>query len=174
MWHLASRSPGLDLNSAYTYLILCRHFSRTCLVAQAPQGLAGFVTGYLLPDRTDTLFLWQIAVAPTHRRTGLGRRLIGSLLADLVPLGIRYLHATVTPGNDASLALFSSVARDNGVECLQSPFFSAEMFPAEDDPSSPHQPELLLQLGPFGRSGTKNGDGNKRRLHHAGDQRTRK
>ena len=158
MWHLASRSPGIDLNSPYTYLILCRHFSRTCLVARASEGLAGFVTGYLLPDRTDTLFVWQIAVASTHRRTGLGRRLVDSLLTDLVPLGIRHLQATVTPGNEASLALFSAVARDNGVECRRSPFFSAEMFPAEDDPSSPHQPEWLLHLGPFDRSGKRNGD----------------
>jgi L-2,4-diaminobutyric acid acetyltransferase len=157
MWHLASRSPGLDLNSPYTYLILCRHFSRTCLVARAPEGLAGFVTGYLLPDRTDTLFIWQIAVASTHRRTGLGRRLVDSLLTDLVPLGIRHLQATVTPGNEASLALFSAVARDYGVECRRSPFFSAEMFPAQD-PASPHQPELLLHLGPFDRSGKRNGD----------------
>lgn len=158
MWHLARRSPGLDLNSPYTYLILCRHFSRTCLVAQAPEGLAGFVTGYLLPDRSDTLFVWQIAVASTHRRTGLGRRMVDSLLTGLVPLGIRHLQATVTPGNRASLALFSSVARDLGVECRESPLFPAEMFPAEDNPSSPHEPELLLQLGPFDRSGKQDGD----------------
>ena len=68
------------------------------VVAESPEGLAGFVTGYLLPDQTDTLFVWQIAVASTHRRTGLGRRLIDSLLTDLVPRGIRHLQATVTPG----------------------------------------------------------------------------
>lgn len=157
MWLLASQSPSLDLNSPYSYLVLCRHFPETCLVAEFGGKLAGFVTGYLPPGRPDTLFTWQIAVAATARRTGLGRRLIDGLLDRLVPTGVRYLEATVSPGNQASRALFQAVARDRGVALKESPFFDESLFPVREG-GPRHEPEVLLHLGPFDRSGTQVGD----------------
>lgn len=158
MWQLTSQSPALDLNSTYSYLLLCRHFSQTCLVAECGSDLplAGFVTGYLPPGHPDTLFVWQIAVAADARRTGLGRRLIDALLDRLLPTGVRFLQATVSPGNQASRALFRSVARDRGVHLQESAFFDETLFPAEAG-SPMHEPEMLLQLGPFDRTGRQDG-----------------
>lgn len=147
MWRLAEESGSLDLNSAYSYLILCRHFSSTCLVAETENVLVGFLTGYLLPEQPDTVFVWQIAVAPQARRTGLGRRMVESLLDRLGPSGIRYLQATVTPSNEASRNLFRSIARNHGVGCEESEFFPAALFP--DRGGGAHEPEMLLRLGPF-------------------------
>lgn len=153
MWDLARQAPGLDLNSAYSYLILCRHFPETCVVAGSGRTLAGFLTGYLPPGRDDTVFVWQIAVAPGARRGGLGRRLIEALLDRLHPAGVRFLEATVSPGNQASLALFRAVARDHHVQYTESPFFEAEDFPTDGAGAAPHPPEMLLRLGPFERRG---------------------
>jgi L-2,4-diaminobutyric acid acetyltransferase len=153
IWRLARESQTLDLNSPYSYLLLCRHFPETCLVAESEGNLTGFVTGYRPPGRDDTVFIWQIAVASHSRRTGLGRQLVDSLLARLTPAGVRFLEATVAPGNHSSRSLFFSVARDNRVPCTESPFFGRELFPAAGEGASPHEPELLLRLGPFERRG---------------------
>lgn len=149
MWDLARQSPTLDLNSPYSYLILCRHFADTCVVADLGGELAGFLTGYLLPQRSDTVFVWQIAVSAVAQRSGLGRSMVTTLLDRVLPRGVRFLEASATPENSASHALFRSVARRHGVRCTESPFFRAEHFPAEGEGAIPHQPELLLRLGPF-------------------------
>lgn len=71
LWALA-RISGLDLNSPYAYVLWCRDFAATSLVARDRTGtIRGFVTGYVRPEAPDTYFLWQIAVDPAYR----GRRL---------------------------------------------------------------------------------------------------
>ena len=34
LWEITKTSGTLDLNSVYHYLIMCRHFSKTCIVAE--------------------------------------------------------------------------------------------------------------------------------------------
>lgn len=160
MWGLTARCSALDLNSPYSYLLMCRHFAQTCLVAESQGTLVGFVTGYHPPGRNDTIFVWQIAVAPESRRSGLGRRLIDTLLDRLVPTGVRFLEATVAPKNQASLNLFRSVARDHGVHYRESVFFEPELFDS-GELATPHETEILLQLGPFNRAGIHDGDREK-------------
>jgi len=149
MWRLTKGCPGLDLNSPYSYLLLCRHFSDTCLVAEADEALKGFVTGYLPPGRPDTIFVWQVAVAPDSRRLGLGRRLVDALLDRALRAGVPFLEATVTPSNEASRRLFRAVARDRGADYQESKFFDPEHFPDDGTDPDPHEPELLIRLGPM-------------------------
>lgn len=163
IWELVGRSPGLDLNSPYCYLLLCSHFADTCLVAYSDNGrLAGFVAGYQPPGRPDTIFVWQVAVAPEARRTGLGRRLVEALL-DRAPGGVDYLEATVTPSNTASLQLFRAVARDRGAGLTQDPFFGSELFPSGGNDPPAHEPELLLRAGPLGRAHLLHQDSDRQR-----------
>lgn len=144
MWRLVRQSGGLDLNSPYAYLLLCRHHHRTCLVVEEEGQLVGFVTAYVPPAEPDVVFVWQIAVAASHRRRGLARRLIRQLL-DRCPY-VRFLECTVTPSNHASLQLFRDLAAAQGTGFSRTPGFAAGDFP----PGSPaHEQEDIVRIGPL-------------------------
>lgn len=51
IWRIARDSEVLDLNSSYSYLLWCRDFAATSVVARGADGEpVGFVTGYLRPE----------------------------------------------------------------------------------------------------------------------------
>lgn len=80
MWRIARDSQALDLNSSYSYLLWCRDFAGTSVVARGEDGgPIGFVTGYVRPERPQTLVVWQVAVDDEHR----GRGLAGAMLDGL-------------------------------------------------------------------------------------------
>lgn len=146
LWELA-KATGLDENSPYAYLMVCRDFARTSVAARADDGmLVGFVTGYRRPDVADTLFVWQVGVAGRARRSGLASAMLAHLRDRLVPEGVRYVEATVTPGNVASDRLFRRFAADAGAEVRRTPLFAASAFPAVDPP---HDAEALYRIGPL-------------------------
>jgi L-2,4-diaminobutyric acid acetyltransferase len=140
LWRLARDSQTLDLNSAYTYVMCCRDFAATSVVARNADGVCGFVIGFARPERPRTLFVWQVAVDVTQRGRGLGRHMLDYLADDRY----RYVEATVTPGNMASDRLFSSFARGRNAELERTPLFGAELFPGD------HEPEVLYRIGPLG------------------------
>lgn len=142
---LAKASGTLDVNSLYHYLILCRHFGQTCVAAEHQGKVAGFVTAYLPPSLPDTIFVWQVAVDETMRGRGLGRAMLASLQQRVRPLGVKYMDATITPSNQASVRLFTSVAKH-----LNAPFaFGETVFSAADFGKTRHEPELLFHIGPI-------------------------
>jgi L-2,4-diaminobutyric acid acetyltransferase len=143
MWRLVRDSGTLDLNSGYAYLLLCRHFRNTCLLAEDDDGaIAGFVVGYRPPDAEDTMFVWQIGVSTRHRRRGVGRTLLLALLDRLER--VRFLEATVTPSNEPSRRLFRSVARSLDARFETRPYFDEDVLPESD-----HEPETLVRIGPL-------------------------
>lgn len=144
IWQLVRDSQVLDTNSAYTYLLLCRQFRDTCVVAEAGDEVAGFVTAYLPPAEPRTLFVWQIGVELSHRGHGLAGRLLDHAVALPACRDVEWLTATVTPDNTASQALFHSFARRNGAECRVVPYFDRELFPGDG-----HEPEELYRIGPL-------------------------
>ena len=75
IWRIARDSRTLDLNSSYSYLLWCRDFAGTSVVARDAGGEpVGFVTGYFRPERPHTLVVWQVAVdASQPRRRPAGR-----------------------------------------------------------------------------------------------------
>ncbi len=149
LWRLA-RDVGLDENSAYSYLMFCRDFAATSVVARGPAGvLLGFVTGYRRPDAADTLFVWQVGVAPPARRTGLGARMLDHLRRRPALAGVRFVEATVTPGNVASDRLFRRFGADAGAAVACRLGFAASMFP---DGSPSHADEILYRIGPLQRT----------------------
>lgn len=145
MWRIARDSRTLDLNASYAYLLWCRDFAATSVVATVDGDPAGFVTGYVRPDRDDTLMVWQVAVDEAHRGRGLARRMLDHVADRAVAraAGITRLETTITPDNEASIALFTSFAagRDAGVE--REPVFPAELFP------DGHATELLFRIRPL-------------------------
>ena len=146
MWRLARDSQALDLNSPYMYLLGASHFAETSIVARAGDSTVGFGFGYRRPDSPDTLFVWQIAVAPPWRGCGIAQAMLTELTNRLRPAGCRFLEATVTPDNRPSAALFTGFARALGLPLdNRTVLFSDRDFPA----GTPHQPEVLYRIGPF-------------------------
>lgn len=144
IWEIVRDGGPLDLNSVYCYLVLCRDFGETCLVAEDAGRVVAFVTGYRLPDRPDTLFVWQIGVDAAHRGAGLATRLLKDLLARPGCRGARFLETTIGPSNAASRALFAGLARDLGTAMDEAGGFGADLFPG-----SGHEPEVRYRIGPL-------------------------
>jgi L-2,4-diaminobutyric acid acetyltransferase len=110
LWRLASESKVLDVNSRYAYLLWCRDFADTSVIARRAddQQALGFVTGYRRPEMPDTLFVWQVAVDERARGEGLAGRMLDSLVEAVDD--VQHLETTITSDNDASIALFTKFA----------------------------------------------------------------
>jgi len=143
MHALVERCKPLDVNSLYCYLILCEHFSSTCVVAEADGETVAMMTAYIPPDRPDTLFVWQIAVDASQRGRGVARKLFSHLLQRSHLADIRFIEATVNPSNDASRGLFHSLAATHNCDVTE-----AELFPASLFGEGGHEQENLLRVGP--------------------------
>lgn len=143
LWRLARDSHTLDVNSRYSYLLWCRDFADTSLVARDADRPVGFITGYRRPDADDTLFVWQVAVSSHLRRQGLARRMLDHLAARQIPHGVRHVEATVTPDNLPSTRLFESFAQANRATLTRDELFSERML------GDGHQPEVRFRIGPL-------------------------
>jgi L-2,4-diaminobutyric acid acetyltransferase len=145
---LAAHAGSLDVNSSYAYVLWCRDFARTSIVAEARAQVVGFITGYLRPDQPDVLFVWQVAVDEAARGRGVGARLLDAALASEAAAGCAYLEATVTPSNASSWGLFRGLARRRGVPCREEEEagFVAALFP-----DGGHEGEVLVRIGPLRR-----------------------
>lgn len=142
---LVAACPPLDVNSTYAYLLLCRHFSGTCVRAARAGSTVGFVSAYRPPQRDDTIFVWQVAVDASCRGQGLALRMLRELLERPALRGCRYLETTVSPSNGASMTVFYRLARDLGAPVAQE-----EMFEEADFGDEPHESEKLIRIGPIG------------------------
>lgn len=125
IWRLIDSCETLDENSLYCNLLQCDHFADTCVAAErADNGaLAGWVSGYLLPDTENTLFVWQVAVDKSVQGMGVGKKLLSALLERDACQDVSRLKTTITSDNEASWALFSSLARAHGGRLSHKPHF---------------------------------------------------
>ncbi|MEV6107314.1 diaminobutyrate acetyltransferase [Streptomyces sp. NPDC051940] len=151
LWRIARDSRTLDLNSSYSYLLWCRDFAETSIVARGPGGRpVAFVTGYLRPDAPGTLLVWQVAVDAAYRGRGLAGRMLDALGARVrAASGAHRLETTITPDNTASDRLFTAYARRHGVPLVREVLFEDRHFP------DGHQAELLYRIGPLTSTGEK-------------------
>lgn len=151
LWQMAADSAVLDVNSPYAYLLWCRDFAATSVIARAAGRPAGFVTGYRRPDEPATLMVWQVAVDAAHRGAGIAGRMLDHLVAESLPAGVTHLETSITPDNGASQRLFTGFARRWEASLERSELFCAGLFPAG------HLAEELFRIGPL-------------RVRHAGVQ----
>ena len=141
---LVAACPPLDTNTVYAYLLQAEYFADTCIAAYRQKKLVGFISAFVVPQRTDTLFVWQVAVHASERGQGLAARMLDHLLQEQIAKGIRYIEVTVSPDNKGSRALFNAFARRKGVALNESPLFDSHSFGG-----LAHEDEPLLRLGPF-------------------------
>lgn len=141
---LIADSPPLDPNSIYCNLLQCSHFADTGVAVFDGEQLVGFVSGYVLPNKPDTLFVWQIVISSEARGKGLAKRMLKHLLEREACVDVRYIETTITPDNEASWGLFRSLARD-----LETELDSEVYFEKDTHFGGQHDDEHLLIIGPF-------------------------
>ncbi|MCB1747246.1 MAG: diaminobutyrate acetyltransferase [Gammaproteobacteria bacterium] len=149
---LIARCPPLDRNSLYCNLLQCSDFAESCALARLDGRVAGFVSGYLPPRKPNVLFIWQVAVDSAARGHGLARRLIQDILDRDACADVEWIHTTVTPGNEASRAMFTRLAEELGAGVEVRPHFDRHVHLAGQADS-----EELFLIGPFVARGSTGG-----------------
>ncbi|NLU84033.1 diaminobutyrate acetyltransferase [Rhodococcus sp. HNM0569] len=141
LWEIAKNTDVLDLNSSYAYVLWCRDFATTSIVATVDDRPVGFVTGYRRQDAPNTVMVWQVAVDADQRGKRIAGRMLHALLDRLAPEGVDRLETTISPDNTASIALFTGVARDRNTSITKQELFSPNDFPDS------HEAEDLYTIG---------------------------
>jgi L-2,4-diaminobutyric acid acetyltransferase len=151
VYELVQNCPPLDTNSAYCNLLQCSHFSDTSVAAvlhgeNEEDQLVGFISGYILPGKPDTLFVWQVAVSDKARGQGLASQMIAHILQRSNCAQVQFIETTITESNGASWALFERAAKSLNAELNRSVMFEKQQhFKGE------HDTEMLVRIGPFSR-----------------------
>ncbi|MCW4017857.1 MAG: diaminobutyrate acetyltransferase [Candidatus Bathyarchaeota archaeon] len=138
---LVANRPYVGLNSRYTYFLLAKDFSDTCIVVEHEDRIVAFSSGYVPRSRPDTFFSWEAVVDDAYRGYGLQRRM---LLHQIKTLRVAYFEGTVNPSNQFSENNFCELAKLLNAKCEKTMLFSEEDF--ENDG---HEAELLCRIGPI-------------------------
>ncbi len=144
IFELIKRCPPLDQNSSYCNLLQASHFANTSVIAEQNGSVVGFVSGYILPEKKNTLFIWQVAVDEVARGQGLALKMIDRILNRIQCKDITFIETTITESNLASWGLFESIASRLGTELNRS-----LMFDKEKHFAAQHDTEMLARIGPL-------------------------
>jgi len=112
--------------------------------ASTGEEMLGFISGYLIPERKNTLFIWQVAVSETARGMGLAGDMLQHILERPQCSDVSYLETTITESNRASWALFESLSKK-----LHTTLEKSIMFDRDEHLAGDHDTEYLARLGPF-------------------------
>ena len=145
--------PPLDENSMYCNLLQCTHFAATSVIGEMDNQLVSAISGYLLPGRPDTLFVWQVAVGESARGQGLGRRMLNHLLARPACAAVTHLETTVTESNRESWGMFEGFAGR-----LNAPIVRRALFEEQTHFAGEHESEVLARIGPLPGFAQRTGD----------------
>jgi L-2,4-diaminobutyric acid acetyltransferase len=145
---LVANRPYVGLNSRYTYFLLAKDFSDTCVIAEQNNKIIAFSSGYIPPERPDTFFNWEIVVDKDYRGYGLQKKM---LLHQILIAEAKYFEGTVNPSNAASRRNYCELAQLLNTKCEEYVLLSEEDF--ENDG---HEPEILYRIGPISKSEIKN------------------
>jgi len=138
---LVANRPYVGLNSRYTYFLLAKDFSDTCVVAEHDGKIVAFSSGYIPPVRKDTFFNWETVVRKDYRGYGLQKRL---LLHQIKTAKARYFEGTVNPSNEVSKKNFYELA-----ELLKTKCEERVLFDEADFENDGHEAEVLYRIGPI-------------------------
>lgn len=82
-----------------------RHFAGTSWIAETPDGrLAGFLVGFVSPDRPSEAYVHLVAANPNLRRAGVGRALYDRFFEDVRARGAASVSAVSWPDNRSAVA----------------------------------------------------------------------
>ncbi len=144
VFQLVNACPPLDSNSSYCNLLQCSHFAKTSVIAERANETMGFISAYVIPDKPNTLFVWQVAVAKDARGLGLASRMLTHILERQHCKNIAYIETTITADNGASWALFKRFAAKLSVDFQSTPWLDKHThFDGQ------HDSEALIRIGPL-------------------------
>lgn len=148
VYNLVKQIGSLNLDSSYSYLMWCEFFADTSIVVVSKETdkIAGFISGFVHPEKVDTLFIWQVAVQESERENGLAKRMLLQLLDRTACEGVHYVESTVSRSNEASRHLFLGLARKFNTNWKLSHYFLTKDFP-----ETGQEDELLFKIGPLDR-----------------------
>jgi ribosomal protein S18 acetylase RimI-like enzyme len=108
--HLFDSPP--ELATAERFLVTPGHH---LLIAYEDELPAGFVSGVELthPDKGTEMFLYELAVDEAFRRRGIGKALVGELLAIARSHGCYDMWVLTDHDNDAALATYRSTGTND-------------------------------------------------------------
>ena len=142
--NLIKTGGTLDINSEYLYLLQSTHFSETCSVAVYEDEIIGFVSGYIVPNEDDQLFIWQVAVSNKFRGQNLAMRIILDIYnRNNSKKEIKYISSTVTPSNKSSQRVFEKIATNFKTKIENEILFSL------DDFINAKEEEVQYLIGPI-------------------------
>jgi L-2,4-diaminobutyric acid acetyltransferase len=122
--------------------LVCDHHSDTSIVYEENGAITGCVTGYMHPQKDNTLFIWQVAVHDSMRQKGLAGRMLDEVIHSLT--GNYFLETTITPSNVPSQKLFRSFAHRHLARIEVLPGYPHTLFEEEG-----HESEELYRIGPL-------------------------
>lgn len=128
----------------YCNLLQATHFASTSVSAKRDGELVGFISGYALPERPDTLFIWQVAVDESARGCGLALSMLQHILQRPHCSAIHSLETSITASNRASWSLFRRLASNLNTQVEES-----VLFDHIDHFRGSHDTETLVHIGPF-------------------------
>ena len=97
----------VDPRWAAEFLTDSRHHLAVAIDDGLVVGMASAVH-YVHPDKPPELWVNEVAVAPTHRLQGIGRRLLEALFEHGRTLGCRGAWVATEPSNTPALRLYAS------------------------------------------------------------------
>ncbi len=114
------------------------------MIAKSGDDAVGFISGYMIPGKPSTLFVWQVVVSAAARGRGLASRMLHELVSRGSDGTIHYVETTITEDNEASWALFRKFAKSKGAPLKTEVGFDRDIhFKGE------HATEHLLRIGSF-------------------------
>jgi L-2,4-diaminobutyric acid acetyltransferase len=107
-----SKCPPLDPHTLFTYWVLARYQPTYGFVAQDFNGeVIGLLTAIASSNDHETVYVWQIGVAPAVRGNGLAQDLLHELNMAALQNRRRLLEVSIDSHNQESHCLFHAFAR---------------------------------------------------------------
>lgn len=142
IYNLVKNSPPLELNTYYAYLLFTTHFRDTSIVMlNKDDRVLGFIAGYRIPCKINTLFIWQICTDKTVQGRGLAKKMVNSIINREENKDIEFIEATVTPSNIDSNIFFKRLA-----SFFKSEFSCMDYFKKEDFLPFDHEKEIIYRI----------------------------
>jgi L-2,4-diaminobutyric acid acetyltransferase len=144
---LVANRPYVGLNSRYTYFLLAKDFSDTCVVVEHDGKIIAFSSGYISPSKTDTFFSWESVVHRDYRGYSLQKSM---LLHQIKITNAKYFEGTVNPSNEVTKRNVCKIAELLNAKCEK-----RVVFREEDFENYGHEPEVLYRIGPISQNELK-------------------
>jgi len=150
VWELIKGTSSLEADSPYSYLMWCELFSETSVIAYEEgnqEKPVGFISGFIHPEKPDTLFIWQTAIDEAQRGRELVKRMLYNLLNRDCCEKIQYAETAESSSNILSGNLAIELARKFNLDYKISRYFESEHFPKRK--KEENEVEWLYRVGPF-------------------------